>query len=336
MDPVLNPVVLNVDTVPIEYRELDERAGRLGVGVEWGITFLSKYESDEKDVRRITLGGTPIGFLLPVISLTSLEHDLSEDDHFRRSAYQVYAELTGEAPDKEYDERVYILVCWYAAAEGKPNDFISLSICKYGIYPFVGKVSLYNCDKKPLPPSNISVKKTISINKLDKFMKRFVYELLPRETNRYARFMFSYQVIELFMDLLFHSELDRYRELGKSIGSIKNRISDISNGRRLIGLLFESAELNQAPAGVRGVVNDILGEVNGKDYTDSGQVHAPDVLYDFRNSLVHNYYRLEDEEALSHVLAEIEDKVIDLLVNAMTMESLRSVRGDFKSRFIID
>jgi len=330
----MGSVFLSEDTVPSEYRTLNDQLYNLGKDCFWDVSLYSKYEPDEKDVRRVKLNNQTIGFMIPILSVLSLEHDFSEDTFFRRAAFEAYSSLKRDENDKELDERTYVLVCWSDGDE-RYSESISLNFYRFGIYPrFPSLSECKDAGFESLPLKNIKVDKAYHICNSQGYIKDLLFEHLPLENNYYARFMYIYQLFEMFMDILFYKEVDRYKGAGKSISTVRKKISDISSARSLLELLFRKANLGDFSLNMRQSVHDLLGSVNEKNYSDSGEVFSSDVIYDFRNMIVHNYYRFRDDDVLSTVVLEIESKAISLLLNSFKEEEMALVRAVFEERYI--
>ena len=125
-------ITLSEESVPSVYLE----DSLPSVQTNYGVKLYTKSVPDEKDIAQVYIKNQNekrVGWIIPIISMISLEHEYSEDIYFRKHVYEAMKLLHG----KELHESIYALV--YSerllfAEDVKSDGELSFSFILYGIY----------------------------------------------------------------------------------------------------------------------------------------------------------------------------------------------------------
>lgn len=294
------------------------------VQVEYGVKLYTKSVPDEKEIAQVFIpvgaGEVRVGWLIPVLSIISSEHEEYENKYFRKHVYEALKTLK----DRILPESVYVLI--YSrrllnSAAVYCDGELALAFLLYGIYPYYEKTSLAGVDfKLPVTPK-IVVHKSFNGDLAAGFFKVLLSEILPSEKNGYARFMFFYQVYELAMECVFYKKLSELKTKRSHLGIIRKRIDDYSSESKLIGLLYAEMQRDENDASLAAVAKIIFEDV--KDACYYATTMKSSMLYDIRNTLVHNYYRFNIGDNLSYLASYLEDEVFHVLRYLHSVEGMR-------------
>lgn len=294
-----------------------------GVQTEYGVKLYTKSVPDEKEISQVYIKNQSeerIGWMIPVISMISLEHEYSEDVYFRKHVYEAMKFLGG----KELHESVYVLVCskrLLGAADVTSDGELSFSFVLYGVYPYYKCRSLANIDHKMQIGKRLVVTKGFNFDCSVGFFKFLVSDLLPAERNGYARFMFFYQVYELAMEMVFYKKVNELKISRSHLGIIRKKIDDYSSEGKLIGVLYGEMERDKNDSSLGVVANSIFEDLKAEDYYKSTSKSA--MIYDIRNTLVHSYYRYSVEDSLSYLASYIEDEAFYVLRYLYSVQGMK-------------
>lgn len=310
-------ITLSEESVPSVYLE----DSLPHIQAEYGVKLYTKSVADEKEIAQVYIRNQSeerVGWMIPVISMVSLEHEQSEDVYFRKHVYEAIKLLKG----RELHESVYILVYskrLLGLADVELDGELSFSFLLYGVYPYYKLQSLAGIEHKKRIGKRLVVTKSFNFDFSVGFFKFLANDLLPAERNSYARFMFFYQVYELSMEMIFYKKVNELKITRSHLGIIRKRIDDYSSEGKLIGVLYGEMGRDQNDSSLAAVAKNIFEDLKEDAYYTSTNRSA--MLYDIRNTLVHSYYRHNVEESLSYLASYIEDEVFYVL------NYLHSVQG---------
>lgn len=317
---------LNTDTVPSRYQNINEVSTS-----EYKAIKLTKFEPDEKDISIIYIRlrkpsrDVRVGWLIPAISLISVDHDYSEDLHFIKYASNIFDKYK----DQAIDERTYFFVWFNETVESnKINlyDYI-LDFTKFGIYPLESEHSKYINSLSLRVTKEITLQKRFDFRIFNGFVRELYSKTLQNETNLYARFMQIYQVIELSMDLALQAKMMEFKDSRKHMGIIRDKLTEYFKEAKLIGTVYDFTNNSNDITNLRVEANAKLKQSTGKNYSTERKEVA---IYDFRNMLVHNYYRFKDDVDITIFCDHIERDALDILTK-MTEE--KYYNSELKARY---
>lgn len=295
------------------------------ISAQYEIALYTKCEADEKEIAEILILKNPrdlrIGWLIPFISMTSIEHDFNDNQYFIKYTYEAMM-LLGE---KNLDERIYVLVAsrrLMAEAGIHSIGELSLSFLSYGIYPFRTKHAVV-----PRPPGaqfqpKLKVEKCFDITEASGYWATLFFDILPCEPNEYARFMIIYQMHELAMDLTFYSVINNYKKEKLPLATVRDKISELSSEKKLISLLYQDIGGEQVDAALAAQVKAVLGDAKSEEYY--ANAHRATLIYDIRNNLVHNYHRSTIDSLLIFFSGYLELEIPRVVSYLFKNEDLRA------------
>ncbi|TDV44444.1 hypothetical protein EC919_114116 [Pseudomonas graminis] len=294
------------------------------VQVKYGVRLYTKSAPDEKEISQIFIPGDTkevrIGWLIPILSIISSEHEQFDDKYFRKHVYEALKTVKG----RTLPESIYILIYSTRFLESVAvhrDGELALAFLLYGIYPFYGKSSLAGLDFKLAVTPKIVIHRCFNGDSATGFLKILISEVLPREKNGYARFMFFYQIYELAMEFVFYKKVNELKIKRSHLGIIRKRIDEYSSESKLIGLLYSEMQREEYDASLAAVAKLIFEDV--KDVSYYASTMKSSMLYDVRNTLVHSYYRFNIGDSLSYLASYLEDEVFHVLQYLYSVEGMR-------------
>ena len=128
-------ITLSSDIVPAPYL-VDSMPH---IQVDYGIKLYTKSSPDEKEIAEVFVKSVDsekrVGWLIPVLSMISLEHDYSENQYFIKHVYEAMKSLSGN----EFHENTYVLVYSKRLLEeigvGSDGELTGAFVI-YGVYPY--------------------------------------------------------------------------------------------------------------------------------------------------------------------------------------------------------
>jgi hypothetical protein len=297
------------------------------------VALYTKFDADEKEIAEVFLPGKSrdirIGWLIPFISMSSIEHDFNSNPYFIKHVYEAMS-LLGE---KGLDERTYVLVVSRRLMGDAGIDTIgelSLSFLSYGVYPFRTKHSSISRSTGTQFSPRLKVDKCFDITQAYGYWATLFFDVLPCESNEYARFMLIYQLYELAMDLTFYKVINDYRKERLPLAAVRERMAELSSEKKLITLFYLDMGGEQIDVALAAQVRAVLGDARTeKYYTDA---HRPTLIYDVRNNLVHNYHRSAIDPQLKFFANYLELEIPRIVSYLFKNEGLQAeVRSNYLS-----
>src|SRR5450830_321013 len=274
-------ITLSEQSVPSAYLE----DSLPDVQTPYRIKLFTKSIPDEKEIAQVFIKGSSeirVGWMIPVLSMVSSEHEYSENRFFRKHVYEAMKMLNGQ----ELDERIYVLIYSQRLLDSAGVDSdgqLSFSFVLYGIYPYYKLPSLASIEHKMKIGDKLVVEKCFNFDFSTGFFKFLVEDLLPAERNGYARFMFFYQIYELAMEMTFYKKVNELKIVRSHLGIIRKRIEDYSSEGKLISLLYTEMGRDRNDSSLATVAKDIFEDLKEEEYYTS--INRSAMLYDIRNIL---------------------------------------------------
>jgi hypothetical protein len=300
----------------------------------YGVALYTKCEPNEKEIAEVFLPGKVrdirVGWLIPLISMSSIEHDFSGNPYFIKHVYEAVA-LLG---DMVLDERTYVLVVSHRLmidAEVNSISELSLSFLSYGVYPFRTKHALVPRSAGVQFTSKLKINRCFDITDTYGYLATLFFDVLPSESNEYARFMLIYQLHELAMDLTFYRIINNYKKEKLPLAAVRDRMSELSSEKKLITLLYQDIGGEQSDAALAAQVRAVLGDAKVESYYV--EAHRPTLIYDVRNNLVHNYHRSAIDSNLMYFSNYLELEIPRILSYLFNNEDLQvEVRNNYLAK----
>jgi hypothetical protein len=312
-------IALSEDSVPLVYRE----DSLPSVQTAYGVKLYTKSAPDEKEIAQVYINNHSekrVGWMIPVISMISLEHEYSDNIYFRKHVYEAMKFLSG----KELHESAYVLV--YSKrllddADVASDGELSFSFVLYGVYPYYNFPSLANTRHKMQVGNKLVIEKGFNFDFSVGFFRFLVEDLLPAERNGYARFMFFYQIYELAMEMVFYNKVNELKIVRSHLGIIRKKIDEYSSEGKLIAALYSEMGRDKNDSSLAAAAKSVFEDLKEEAYYTSTNKSA--MLYDIRNILVHSYYRYSFEECLSYLASYLEDEAFYVLNYIFSVPSMK-------------
>lgn len=288
---------------------------------QYSFFFLSKIEFKENDIFQIYTKTTDsrirAGWLFPVSVLGSSEHDFWENPHF-----SIYAKIGGSiltsynGDDLGEDTHILILKDATIAEHDIYVENTAVSLLKHGYYPIANGAKFHNslCTIDNSQIKNICVEKHPEISAHIPYIPKLVQEFLPKITDPLSRFISIYQVYELLMEKYFHYKIDEYRALRATIGTIREKISDLSSEKKLIQGVFTHCNLrSNTDENERALARNLFGTDKDENYYKELKLQS--LIYDIRNAIIHNYHKYELSDLMRDIAERMEVILFETLEN---------------------
>ncbi len=296
---------------------------------QYSFVFLYKADFKENDIFMVQIseGGLThrLGWVFPLIALGSKEHDRWGCPHF-----EVYARVGGGiitgACGEVVDENTHLLILKddRALAVDLYVENLVVSLMRYGYYSVSSSTLFKNglCSVAGIDNNKLAVKKALAVDEYVPYVRRLILELLPKVLDPLSRFLSIYQVYELLMERYFHVLMEEYRVRRTTIGTIREKMNDLSSERKLIGGVFSRCEIRQATAeDERSLLRRLFGDDRDEQYYS--KLTLQDFIYDLRNAIVHNYHKYELSSLMSEISERMELILIEVLENPKVSSFLR-------------
>ena len=291
-------------------------------------------ESDwcsENSIYQVFAGKQRIGWIFPIQSLLSEEHDQANNQYFLKYAYvasylllqDISEEDKREIPeqiylDDYYDSKKIILVI----DEENTSKLESFSLEDYfvALYQYG-----YSCNGRGnifAEPHLIEEKTKITLKKLSSDLSmvpniNFIFkEQLPVAENEIIRFYLYYQIIELLIAIIFEHMfkklVDKISDDPETLFDQRDNLSKIAGEKHRIKVLFSSYASCLTPhqTDLDLACQKLLHE-NGKNISDQYYEN----LYSVRCLLVHRLYSLSHDsyKLLQDINRAFQNVVMDIL-----------------------
>lgn len=281
-----------------------------------------------------------IGWLFPLQALESNEHNYADDEFFQRYAYIAFCLLLNDINDQNrrqfsseirlsdfYGDNIHLLIIDHENTSNikdfNINDYV-VSLYMHG-YSFEGKGNLI---------SEISYegKKNLNLKKISPLLYEF--SVIPiifkttviREYNaEFSRFYAYYQLIEIFISVVFDEELKNYvSELSansKKLFDLKDKLNEITNEKKRVVWLINnySSISSELSTNLKTRAINLL-QLNGKKTYNS----MAENLYTLRCLLVHELYNVDEQSEV--VLGELNDLFLQMI-----LEILKSFKSPYNT-----
>lgn len=276
-------------------------------------------------------GGKPqrLGWMLPMVTLTTEDHDILAKEHMNQYVFfaycyllkkeQVVEQITTE--EKSFGDILGDLFpdgsLLIANRDKEPGGFtfkkIELSLARNGFYI---KPSGY-CNPLITEEGSLNLTFAAEILKEDNtYVYPYIEEFLTKyayNDNVFIRFFYLYQILEVLMNqeiiqqlkdylCLLENEKPNYRKL-------ENVIKENTESKRLKNIV-ENAQLNSSIASLMDTTcNTFLGA------DEDCLLSHPESIYQVRNHIVHRFRVASgDEDGLKDICDHIELYLYDLLI----------------------
>lgn len=170
--------------------------------------------------------------------------------------------------------------------------------------------------------SNITLEKCYLNEDRHSYIIGLLTESLSATQNYLARFLMLYQVIEMYISdiqiKIFENNLNLYNNKLISIQEFNHRIGEIAKEKNRITKLFQRINCDEIKDEIKNLFKNLGFDCSTEDLGE--------VIYQFRNKIVHSYHEIEKEKSQIEKITDIlENCIIDLLIKKPidTMSAIR-------------
>lgn len=308
--------MISIDDSQIPSSYLEDSMPHINATYE--ILTFTKHDANEKEISQVYISEKKskhrVGWLIPILSIISLEHDYVDSIYFKKHAYEICKKFKG----KIFHENTYFLVVserlWKDLNGDLSKESLFVSLAEFGLYP-KGDENTCASYKNSLAKSidaEIIIDLSFCIHSSESnYISELIHGKLKHEKNEYARFMYIYQVFELSMEFIFYQEMNEFRRNKNHLGIIRDKFAKLSSENKLITLIYDKLNLNALDIALNSKVKTVLGDLKGEDYYCNS--YKAQVIYDIRNSLVHSYFRFNIQGELRYFCDYLEMEFYEIM-----------------------
>ena len=320
------------------------------------VYFFAKKDIKESDIFEVHCKNTHfswarIGWLIPIISLDSADHNYADNPHFLKYAYigaykalqligdSVYSKNVEKNIDISFLDIFHEFSVVFVVSKELLADFNEFNIGR--LYP--GLISFGYSQLGTLNPNEITLignqpngnKLKIEAMSEDIDNYRLINDLLfssfVYEKKAVFKFFYLYQIIELLIEIIYKNEQEIFVErligakedLSKTkeiIGEIQEYISERKRIKLLINN-YSSVNKNDSLNDLKSVCNNFLVKIGRKE-----GACFDDYLYPIRNFIFHQYKDVPSGfcELLDSVVEEFLD-IFPLLLSSFSLANRKIV-----------
>lgn len=285
----------------------------------------------ENSIYQVYVDHKRIGWIFPIQSLLSDEHDYSENAYFLKYAYVALHLLLEDIEDIDSRETPsrFLLSDYYDARKNilvvdKENiaDFESFSIDDYVVslysygYAYAGRGNAFAELPDPVSRTRLNLKAVSKQLTMIPTINYLFKEQLPAAEDERIRFYLCYQVIELLISVVFEDQfqllLEKLKADPEAIFDQRDKLSDIVREKHRIRLLFNDyvSCATDHHSDLDTACKKLL-ELNGRETS----ISYFENLYSVRCLLVHKLYSLKPDsyQILQDINRSFLDVVMDIL-----------------------
>lgn len=306
----------------------------------------SIFQVYEKDLIKSENGLGRIGWIFPLQSILSNEHDYADNIHFLRYAYVAFCKLivSNESLCEKIPEYKADLI--YSMGDFYNDSTVIMILCNELVskiidfqienyLPFLYSKGYYYDKTTGICNDGKIVKKDyknyisgsnrlilISISKdLNEgtYINRLFIDLLKNEKHYLVKFHLLYQVIELLIERIFNNEVKRLfkalEDLSCNLFEIRNEFSKLAEELGRIEKLFTIYTQNSDDLDyLKEACVNLLKRTG--NFKEADNFSAGKSLYLFRSLLVHNYRLLSKDHIvmIEEINACFEKVVVSILI----------------------
>ena len=282
----------------------------------------------ENSIFNLYADGIRIGWIFPIQSLESQEHDYVHNEFYLKYAYIVVYKLLQmvEFGDREYSE--FSILDYYSDDiqilvydKGNASKIERFDISNYAVdlfskgYSFCGEGNIFT--KLDAIDQNIRVKQLPKQIRDISYINVLFMELIPLRDSSYSKFHLIYQIIEILIGVVFNYKFKSFiQEIEDSPDDLfekREKLSDITMEKdRVIWLFdnFSGVELQK-----REILNSFCEKMlqdNEKKYKEN---NVGNNLYAVRCLIVHNLYSLDEDSR--ELLKELNNSFLDVVLDIL-------------------
>lgn len=283
----------------------------------------------ENSIYKLYTDGERIGWIFPIQSLESQEHDYVQDKFYLSYAYVALYKLLKMIDFREQEYSDFNILQYYSDTiqiliydKENASRIDGFNISNYAVdlfckgYSFSGKGNVYTCAEK--------IDKNIRVKQLPESIRNISYinilfmELIPLKESSYSKFHLIYQIIEILIGVVFNYKIrEMIVEIADSSEDLfekRDKLNDITLEKNRVRWLFDNY------SSIEFQKNEILNNLckrllteNRKNYDEN---NTGSNLYSVRCLIVHSLYSLNNESR--KLLEELNNSFLDVVLDILT------------------
>ncbi len=270
-----------------------------------------------------------IGWVFPVQSLESKEHDYVDDEYYLQYAYIAIYKLLQmiEFAEEEYSDfsildyysdDIQVLVYDKERADSTIENF---DIYNYSVDLFSKGYSF--CKEGNVFTKSAEIDKNIRVKQLPEPIRGISYinilfiELIPLQESSYSKFHLIYQIIEILIGVVFKYKMESLiQEIAASPEDLfekREKLNDVMTEKKRVIWLFSN--FSKIESQKKEILNDFCKQLLEKNHKVYEEHSVGSNLYAVRCLIVHNFYSLnkQSRKLLEELNVSFLDVVLDIL-----------------------
>ncbi len=288
----------------------------------------SNYRISENSIYKVYADDTRIGWIFPIQSLESGEHDYAGNQFYLKYAYIALYKLLQmiSFTDEEYSDFSILdyfpdniqLLLYDTNNTKSIEDF---DISKYTVSLFYNGYS-YNGQGNVFTESE-ELDKNIKIKQLPVPIRNISYinvlfkELIPLHETSYSKFHLLYQIIEILIGVVFNYKIQELiYEIAGSANDLfdkREKLSDITTEKNRVVWLFN--DFSRIEAQKLDILNELCIDLLEKNVKKINPDKTANNLYNVRCLIVHNLYSLDEDSR--NLLEELNNSFLDVIFDIL-------------------
>ena len=282
----------------------------------------------ENSIYKLYADDTRIGWIFPIQSLESVEHDYARDQFYLRYAYIALYKLLQmiNFTNEEYSDfsildyfQDNLQILLYDV--NNTEDIEDFDISKYTVSLFYNGYS-YNGQGNVFTESE-DLDKNIKIKQLPVPIRNISYinilfkELIPLHETSYSKFHLLYQIIEILIGVVFNYKIQEliYEIAGYSndLFDKREKLNDITTEKSRVVWLFN--DFSRIEAQKLDILNDFCIDLLKKNGKKINIGKPANNLYNVRCLIVHNLYSLDEDSR--KLLEDLNNSFLDVIFDIL-------------------
>lgn len=295
---------------------------------DFEVCLLYNNKVSENSIYKLYADDVRIGWLFPVQSLESQEHDYIQDKFYLRYAYIAIYKLLQIISFKDEEYSDFSIMDYFSDTiqlliYDKNNTKVieDFDISKYTVslfykgYSYTGEGNIFT--ETDYIDKNIKVRQLPAPIRNITYINTLFKELIPLPETGYSKFHLLYQIIEILIGVVFNYKMQELiYEIADSFNDLfdkREKLNDITTEKKRVVWLFN--EFSKIESSKLHLLNSLcvnLLEKNGKKINVN---KAANNLYDVRCLIVHNLYSLD--EASRRLLDDLNNSFLDVIFDIL-------------------
>lgn len=295
---------------------------------DFEIYFLYNNKISENGIYKFYTDDTRIGWIFPIQSLESTEHDYSLDRFYLRYAYIALYKLLQRINFKDEEYSDFNIMDYYPDNiqlliydRNNTKNIEEFDISKYTVslfyngYSYNGEGNIFT--EAPEIYKNIKAKQLPEPVRNISYINVLFQELVPLPETSYSKFHLLYQIIEILIGIVFDYKIkELINEMSYSSNDLfdkREKLNDITTEKKRVIWLFN--DFTNIDTRKLDILNNLCVDLLEKNGKKANINKAANNLYDVRCLIVHNLYSLDEESR--KLLERLNNSFLDVIFDIL-------------------